>query len=63
MKTRELEYLYRLDEIRPLLGPLRKVLEGKRVFVLVDELDRGWDASEDAKSFVAGLFQEYPDRE
>jgi hypothetical protein len=24
---------------------------------LVDELDRGWDASEDSKSFVAGLFQ------
>jgi hypothetical protein len=57
VKTRELEHLYRLDEIRPLFGPLRKVLEGKRVFVLVDELDRGWDASEDARSFVAGLFQ------
>jgi hypothetical protein len=24
---------------------------------LVDELDRGWDASEDAQVFVAGLFQ------
>jgi hypothetical protein len=57
VKTRELEHLYRLDEIRPLLQPLRKVLEGKPVFVLVDELDRGWDASEDARSFVAGLFQ------
>jgi hypothetical protein len=24
---------------------------------LVDELDKGWDGSEDAKAFVAGLFQ------
>ena len=56
-KTRELQQLYQLDEIKPLLIPLRKVLEGKKVFVLVDELDRGWDASEDARSFVAGLFQ------
>jgi len=47
-KTRELQQLYQLDEIKPLLEPLRKVLEGKKVFVLVDELDRGWDASEDA---------------
>jgi hypothetical protein len=27
------------------------------VRVFVDELDRGWDSSEDAKAFVAGLFQ------
>jgi hypothetical protein len=25
--------------------------------VLVDELDRGWDSSEDAQAFLAGLFQ------
>ncbi len=36
---------------------LRDVLKRERVIVLVDELDRGWDASEDAKAFVAGLFQ------
>jgi len=57
VKARQLEYLYRLDEIRPLLEPLQKVLENKRVLVFVDELDRGWDASEDARAFVAGLFQ------
>ena len=57
IKTRELQHLYRLDEIRSLFEPLRKVLESKRVLVFVDELDRGWDASEDARSFVAGLFQ------
>ena len=29
----------------------------RRTLVFVDELDRGWDSSEDAKAFVAGLFQ------
>lgn len=57
VRTRELQRLYQLDEIKPLLGPLRNLLQGKRVFVFVDELDRGWDASEDARAFVAGLFQ------
>jgi hypothetical protein len=57
VRTRELQYLYQLDEIKPLLKPLENVLEGKRVYVFVDELDRGWDASDDARSFVAGLFQ------
>jgi hypothetical protein len=57
VKTRELQRLYKLDEVAPLLGCLTEVLERQRVYVLVDELDRGWDASEDAKAFVAGLFQ------
>ena len=57
VKTRELQQLYKLDEISGLFDPLRKVLESRHVLVLVDELDRGWDASEDAKAFVAGLFQ------
>jgi hypothetical protein len=57
IRTRELEKLYRLDEIAPLLPVLGKVLQDHRVVVLVDELDRGWDQSEDAKAFVAGLFQ------
>jgi hypothetical protein len=57
LKTRELEKLYKLEEIDNLLPELKNVLESKRVIVLVDELDRGWDASEDAQAFVAGLFQ------
>ncbi len=57
VRTRELQRLYQLDEIKPLLKPLAKVLESKHVSVFVDELDRGWDASDDARSFVAGLFQ------
>jgi hypothetical protein len=57
LRTRELEKLYKLGEIAPLLPTLKQVLESQRVVVLVDELDRGWDQSEDAKAFVAGLFQ------
>ncbi|MFI0367996.1 P-loop ATPase, Sll1717 family [Actinomadura sp. 1N219] len=57
LRTRELDRLYKLEEIHNLLSALKKVLDGQRVIVLVDELDRGWDSSEDAKAFVSGLFQ------
>lgn len=57
VRTRELDRLYKLEEIHNLLPALRKVLDNQRVVVLVDELDRGWDSSEDAKAFVSGLFQ------
>ncbi|MGH8909590.1 MAG: P-loop ATPase, Sll1717 family [Egibacteraceae bacterium] len=57
LRVRELEKLYKLAEIEPLLPSLCSILEDQRVVVLVDELDRGWDESEDAKAFVAGLFQ------
>ncbi|GAA0371811.1 hypothetical protein GCM10009530_22460 [Microbispora corallina] len=56
-RTRELDRLYKLEEIHNLLPSLRRVLDGVRVVVLVDELDRGWDSSEDAQAFVSGLFQ------
>jgi hypothetical protein len=57
LKARELERLYRLEEIQSLLPAVQRMCERRRVVVLVDELDRGWDASEDARGFVAGLFQ------
>lgn len=57
MRARELERLYKLEEIHHLLPALREVAASRRVIVLVDELDRGWDSSEDARAFVAGLFQ------
>jgi hypothetical protein len=57
VRTRELDRLYKLEEIHDLLPSLRNVLNRRRVVVFVDELDRGWDSSEDAQSFVAGLFQ------
>jgi hypothetical protein len=57
MKTKELEKLYRLEEINDLIPSIIEVCEKKKVVVLVDELDKGWDSSEDAKGFIAGLFQ------
>ncbi|GAA4107144.1 P-loop ATPase, Sll1717 family [Actinomadura miaoliensis] len=57
IRTRELDRLYKLEEIHDLLPSLRNVLNRRRVSVFVDELDRGWDSSEDAQAFVAGLFQ------
>jgi len=57
VRTRELEKLYKLEEIHHLLPALQQVAEHRRIIVLVDELDRGWDSSEDAQAFVAGLFQ------
>jgi len=56
-RTRELDKLYKLEEIHNLLPALRSVLDRRKVLVIVDELDRGWDSSEDAKAFVSGLFQ------
>ena len=57
LKSRELDNLYKLEEIHRLLPQLTEVLTRQRVAVLVDELDRGWDSSEDARAFVSGLFQ------
>lgn len=56
-RSRELDKLYKLEEIHRLLPHLKDVLARRRVIVLVDELDCGWDSSEDAKAFVSGLFQ------
>jgi hypothetical protein len=57
LKMRELEKLYKVDELRPLLPHLREALKEQRVIVIIDELDKGWDASEDARAFISGLFQ------
>jgi energy-coupling factor transporter ATP-binding protein EcfA2 len=57
MRTRELQQLYELKELQPLLPVVKDMCARQKVVVLVDELDRGWDASEDARGFVAGLFQ------
>jgi hypothetical protein len=57
VKTSELTKLYRLQELEPLIVDLKELLQKKPVIVLVDELDKGWDNSENAKAFVSGLFQ------
>lgn len=56
-KTRELASLYRLEELEPFFSDIVELCQAQRVLVFVDELDKGWDSSEDAKAFVAGLFQ------
>jgi hypothetical protein len=57
LKARELQRLYGLEELDDLMEPIKSVLRERPTAVFVDELDRGWDASEDAQAFVAGLFQ------
>src|ERR1043165_3076912 len=57
IKTKELTKLYKLEEIQRLLPAVKDLCAKRKAIVLIDELDRGWDASEDAKAFVAGLFQ------
>ncbi len=56
IKTRELKRLYGLEELAPLKAAIDECCGSKEIIVLVDELDKGWDASEDAVAFVAGLF-------
>lgn len=57
IKSRELTRLYKLEEVEPFIPVLVNMCRRTQVNVFVDELDQGWDASEDAKAFVAGLFQ------
>jgi hypothetical protein len=57
VKVQELQSLYDLEEINSLLPDLKIVLEKTKVFIFVDELDKGWDNSEDAKYFISGLIQ------
>lgn len=57
LKTKELQKLYKLEEINEMLVELKTACDKHPVSIFVDELDQGWDSSEDAKAFVAGLFQ------
>ena len=57
IKVKSLQQLYKLEEINQLLPELEAFCQKKKVVFLVDELDRGWDSSEDAKAFVSGIFQ------
>jgi len=57
VKARELQRLYRLEELENLLDDVNELAQKTPVYIFIDELDRGWDASPDAVSFVAGLFQ------
>jgi energy-coupling factor transporter ATP-binding protein EcfA2 len=57
LKKTELQQLYKLEELTSLLGDLKILSERKPIIFLIDELDKGWDATEDAKAFIGGLFQ------
>lgn len=57
LKVKQLQALYKLEEISFLIPELESLCQKEKVYVLIDELDKGWDNSEDAKAFVAGLFQ------
>lgn len=57
VRSRELTKLYKIEEVEPFIPVLVNMCRRTQVSVFVDELDQGWDASEDAKAFVAGLFQ------
>jgi hypothetical protein len=57
IKAAELRKLYKLEEIKDLIPALKDLCRRVKIFVLVDELDRGWNASEDANSFIGGLIQ------
>ncbi|MGF1569144.1 MAG: P-loop ATPase, Sll1717 family [Nodosilinea sp.] len=56
-KSRDLQALYSLEEIKDLQPSLKAILNKTRIKIFIDELDKGWDSSEDAKYFLAGLFQ------
>ena len=57
LKKTELQELYKLEEINGLINDLKVLTDRKPIVFLIDELDKGWDASEDAKAFIGGLFQ------
>lgn len=57
VRARELKRLYSLEELVPYFKDIEESTRNKKIYILVDELDKGWDASEDAIQFVVGLFQ------
>jgi hypothetical protein len=57
MGAKELNRLYKLQEIEDLIPAIADLCTRIKVFVLVDEIDRGWNASEDANAFVGGIIQ------
>jgi hypothetical protein len=53
--ARELEKLFKLDELLALVPALRRVLRRKGFTVLIDELDQSWNNSETANQFLIAL--------
>lgn len=57
IKTKQLQELYKLEDINNLLPSLKMLTKRKPIIFLIDELDKGWDASDEAQAFIGGLFQ------
>jgi energy-coupling factor transporter ATP-binding protein EcfA2 len=57
IKTKQLQELYKLEGVTNLLDGLKRLCSRKRIIFLIDELDKGWDASDEARAFIGGLFQ------
>jgi hypothetical protein len=55
--TSELDKLYKLDTIQPVIPAISELSKHSKILILFDELDYGWDASDDARQFIAGLFR------
>ena len=54
-KTSELRKLYSLEELYNLLPSLKQLLK-KPFYILIDELDQGWDNTVNSNDFIIGLF-------
>jgi Type II secretory pathway, ATPase PulE/Tfp pilus assembly pathway, ATPase PilB len=55
LKTKQLESLYKLQDLLALLPALSQAVGDRHFFVLVDELDQGWDNSRLANDFLLSL--------
>ena len=56
-KSSQLEQLYKLDNLKHIIPSIAELTKHSKVLILFDELDHGWDASDDARQFIAGLFR------
>jgi hypothetical protein len=55
-KTKELQTLFALEPVYNLVLKIRKYMR-KKILILIDELDQGWDNSDHSNRFLAGLLQ------
>jgi hypothetical protein len=45
-----------MKDIQPAIAALRRLFNTYRLYLFIDELDTGWDNSDEAKNFLNGLF-------
>jgi hypothetical protein len=55
-KTKQLQALYALEPLYDLVLKIKRHMR-KKILILIDELDQGWDNSDNANRFLAGLIQ------